>query len=60
MVQYLSPYLSADLNKMAVAFSTTTVKLEAEVAKLIMAGQLQARIDSMNKVHTCSTRRLPA
>jgi COP9 signalosome complex subunit 1 len=48
--QYVSPFLSVDLNKMAVAFNTTVQILEKEVAQLIMDGGIHARIDSHNKV----------
>lgn len=36
--------------KMAAAFNTTIVGLEDEVMTLILNGQIQARIDSHNKV----------
>lgn len=48
--QYFSPYKSADLNKMAVAFNTNTSALEEELIHLILEGQIQARIDSQNKI----------
>lgn len=48
--QYFSPYKSADLNKMALAFNTTTNALEDELTNLILDGHIQARIDSQNKV----------
>ncbi|KAI8834300.1 26S proteasome subunit RPN7-domain-containing protein [Chytridium lagenaria] len=50
MVQYFSPFLSVDITKMAVAFDTTVGSLEQELASLIVSNQLQARIDSHNKV----------
>jgi len=50
LVQYFSPYSSADLNKMANSFNTTVSDLENELMKLILDGSIQARIDSHNKV----------
>ena len=50
LVQYFSPYSSADLNKMATSFNTTVSDLENELMKLILEGSIQARIDSHNKV----------
>jgi len=35
---------------MALAFNTTTSALEEELINLILEGQIQARIDSQNKV----------
>ncbi|KAG1675709.1 COP9 signalosome complex subunit 1 [Nymphon striatum] len=49
LIQYFSPYLSADMNKMATAFNTTVSGLEDELMILILDGQIQARIDSHNK-----------
>lgn len=49
-VQYFSPYVSADLNKMANAFNTTVTSLEDELTQLILDGQISARIDSQKKV----------
>ena len=49
-IKFFSPYKSADLNKMALAFNTTTNALEEELIQLILEGQIQARIDSQNKV----------
>jgi len=48
--QYFSPYKSADLNKMSIAFNTSTTALEDELIHLILEGQIQARIDSQNKI----------
>lgn len=48
--QYFSPYKSADMRKMSVAFNTTTSALEDELIQLILDGQIQARIDSQNKI----------
>ncbi len=50
MFQYFSPYLSADMNKMAAAFNTSVPALEDELMQLILDGQINARIDSHNKV----------
>ncbi|XP_043215295.1 COP9 signalosome complex subunit 1-like [Amphibalanus amphitrite] len=50
LVQYFSPYASADLRKMAAAFNTTVPELENELMGLILDGQIQARIDSHNKI----------
>ena len=50
LFQYFSPYLSADMGKMAVAFNTTVLKLEDELMQLILDGQINARIDSHSKV----------
>ncbi|PNF31628.1 COP9 signalosome complex subunit 1 [Cryptotermes secundus] len=50
LIQYFSPYLSADMRKMAAAFNTTVLALEDELMQLILDGQIQARIDSHNKI----------
>jgi len=47
--QYFSPYLSADMRKMAEAFNTTVSALEEELMQLILDGKISARIDSHNK-----------
>ncbi|XP_065829194.1 COP9 signalosome complex subunit 1-like isoform X2 [Oscarella lobularis] len=49
LVQYFSPYVSADMTKMATAFNTTVAQLEDELTKLILDGQISARIDSHSK-----------
>ncbi|XP_062513626.1 COP9 signalosome complex subunit 1-like [Corticium candelabrum] len=49
MVQYFSPYLSADMRKMAVAFNSSVSDLEDELTQLILEGQISARIDSHSK-----------
>ncbi|TRY59581.1 hypothetical protein DNTS_003875, partial [Danionella cerebrum] len=46
---YFSPYVSADMNKMAVAFNTTVAALEDELTQLILEGLINARIDSHSK-----------
>jgi len=50
LVQYFSPYSSADLRLMASSFNTTLASLEDELMTLILDGKIQARIDSHNKV----------
>jgi len=50
LTQYFSPYLSADMSKMAQAFNTTVRNLEDELMTLILDGQIAARIDSHNKI----------
>lgn len=50
LIQYFSPYLSADMRKMATAFNRTVNALEDELIQLILDGQIQARIDSHNKI----------
>lgn len=50
LIQYFSPYLSADMHKMAIAFNRSVLALENEVMQLILEGQIQARIDSHNKI----------
>jgi COP9 signalosome complex subunit 1 len=49
LVQYFSPYVSADMQRMAVAFNTTVSNLEDELTQLILVGQISARIDSHSK-----------
>jgi len=50
LCQYFSPYLSADMCKMAAAFNTSVPALEDELMQLILDGQIKARIDSHNKI----------
>ena len=50
LVQYFSPYISADLRLMASSFNTTVPILEDELMILILEGKIRARIDSHNKV----------
>ncbi|CAE1154959.1 GPS1 [Acanthosepion pharaonis] len=50
LCQYFSPYLSADMHKMAEAFNTNVKDLEDELMQLILEGQINARIDSHNKI----------
>jgi COP9 signalosome complex subunit 1 len=42
--------MSADMRRMAEAFNTNVTALEDELMQLILEGQIQARIDSHNKV----------
>lgn len=48
--QYFSPYVSADMRRMAIAFNTTVAALEDELTQLILEGLISARIDSHSKV----------
>jgi len=50
LIQYFSPFMTVDLTRMAAAFNREVMDLEKELAKLIMAGMIPARIDSQNKV----------
>ena len=50
LTQYFSPYLSADMSKMATAFNTNVRDLEDELMTLILDGHIAARIDSHNKI----------
>ena len=50
LIQYFSPYISAEMGKMALAFNTTIKSLENEIMELILNGQIHARIDSHNKI----------
>ncbi|KAL5058454.1 hypothetical protein RYX36_030058 [Vicia faba] len=50
LIQYTLPFVSVDLNMMANAFKTTAAGLQKELGTLITDNQIQARIDSHNKV----------
>jgi hypothetical protein len=50
LVQYFSPFATVDMRLMASAFNVSVEALEKELAALIMAKQISARIDSQNKV----------
>ncbi|XP_052376001.1 COP9 signalosome complex subunit 1-like [Oncorhynchus keta] len=53
LIQYFSPYVSADMTKMSQSFNTTVLSLEDELTQLILEGLINARIDSHSKVtHT--------
>ena len=41
LIQYFSPYLSADMNKMSISFNTSVASLEDELMHLILEGQIQ-------------------
>ncbi|CAA7410875.1 unnamed protein product [Spirodela intermedia] len=50
IIQYTHPFISVDLNIMAGAFKTSVSGLEKELEALITENQIQARIDSHNKI----------
>lgn len=50
LIQYVSPFTSVDMNRMAKVFNTSVTDLEREVALLIQDKQIKARIDSHNKI----------
>ncbi|CAN8267884.1 unnamed protein product [Cochlearia groenlandica] len=50
LIQYTLPFVSVDLNRMADAFKTSVSGLEKELEALITDNQIQARIDSHNKI----------
>ncbi|KAI9087308.1 hypothetical protein K1719_030778 [Acacia pycnantha] len=50
LIQYTHPFVSVDLRMMANAFKTTIAGLEKELEALITDNQIQARIDSHNKI----------
>jgi len=51
--------MSADLNKMAVAFNTSVGSLEDELTQLILDDQISARIDSHAKVRRpCNSKHI--
>eukprot|EP00295_Goniomonas_pacifica_P030932 CAMPEP_0175963292 /NCGR_PEP_ID=MMETSP0108-20121206/36940_1 /TAXON_ID=195067 ORGANISM="Goniomonas pacifica, Strain CCMP1869" /NCGR_SAMPLE_ID=MMETSP0108 /ASSEMBLY_ACC=CAM_ASM_000204 /LENGTH=434 /DNA_ID=CAMNT_0017291177 /DNA_START=13 /DNA_END=1317 /DNA_ORIENTATION=+ len=50
LVQYCSPFLSVRLSTMAEALNTNPTELSKELAQLIMAGDIKARIDGHNKI----------
>ncbi|KAF9138928.1 cop9 signalosome complex subunit [Mortierella sp. GBA39] len=50
LIQFTSPFLTVDLTKMAKSFSTTVPALEKELVSLIIGGQIEARIDSQQKI----------
>ncbi|XP_061359202.1 COP9 signalosome complex subunit 1-like [Gastrolobium bilobum] len=50
LIQYTHPFVSVDLHMMANAFKTTVTGLEKELEALITDNQIQARIDSHNKI----------
>ncbi|CAN7052499.1 unnamed protein product [Brassica rapa subsp. trilocularis] len=50
LIQYTLPFVSVDLSRMADAFKTSVSGLEKELEALITDNQIQARIDSHNKI----------
>ncbi|XP_039008024.1 COP9 signalosome complex subunit 1-like [Hibiscus syriacus] len=50
LIQYTHPFVSVDLRMMADAFKTSVAGLEKELESLIADNQIQARIDSHNKI----------
>ncbi|XP_008795398.1 COP9 signalosome complex subunit 1-like [Phoenix dactylifera] len=50
IIQYTHPFISVDLHMMAGAFKTNVSGLEKELKALITDNQIQARIDSHNKI----------
>ncbi|KAI3972229.1 hypothetical protein MKW92_019877 [Papaver armeniacum] len=50
LIQYTHPFVSVDLRMMADAFKTDVSGLEKELEALITDNQIQARIDSHNKI----------
>ncbi|KAK9749345.1 hypothetical protein RND81_02G119500 [Saponaria officinalis] len=50
LIQYTLPFVSVDLNMMADAFKTSVSGLQKELEALITNTQIQARIDSHNKI----------
>lgn len=50
LIQYTNPFVSVDLRMMANAFKTSVGGLQKELEVLITENQIQARIDSHNKI----------
>ncbi|KAK1365500.1 COP9 signalosome complex subunit 1 [Heracleum sosnowskyi] len=50
LIQYTHPFVSVDMRMMADAFKTNVAGLEKELESLITENQIQARIDSHNKI----------
>lgn len=48
LVQYVSPFVSADLTRMEVVFKATPGQLERELLGLIESGDISARIDTQS------------
>lgn len=52
MVQYVSPFITADLTRMVTVFNTTDDELKRELLDLIESGNINARIDTQrNALH---------
>jgi COP9 signalosome complex subunit 1 len=49
LIQYFTPFSSVDMVEMAKAFDISVPALEKDLAELIVAGSISARIDSHNK-----------
>lgn len=49
LMQYVSPFLTADLVRMEQVFKTTGPKLESELYQLIESGAIPARIDTQKR-----------
>ena len=49
LIQFFFPYISVDLHRIATAFNTDVESMEKEIKQMILDGQLEARIDSVNK-----------
>ncbi|OZJ03716.1 hypothetical protein BZG36_03295 [Bifiguratus adelaidae] len=54
LIQYFSPFLNVDLEKMAAAFNTDIKSLEAELVTLISEDEISARIDTHRKQYVSS------
>lgn len=58
IVQYVSPFVSADLRRMQAVFRTSMEQLETELLSLIECGSIHARIDTQNlSLHGKKTNR---
>ncbi|KAJ3020784.1 COP9 signalosome complex subunit 1 [Thoreauomyces humboldtii] len=58
LVQYFHPFLAVDLKRMARAFGTSVTELEEELRVLIVAKEINARIDSHSKASRLSSTSL--
>ena len=50
MVLYFQPFATIKLDRMSAAFGWTIEEVEYHVVNLIQSGNIQARVDSQNKV----------
>ena len=50
LIQYVTPYKVIDMREIAKAFNLPLESIEAEIAELIVAKQILAKIDSYSKV----------
>lgn len=55
LIQYFSPYSSADMHKMAASFNTKVTSLENELTQLILDGQIQVRFCRQIPCKSCLT-----